>query len=247
MPTPNFRFKQFEVYHDRCAMKVGMDGVTLGAWAELPALEDASEARILDIGTGCGLIALMLAQKYPSAQIDAIEIDPEAAAQDYENVQASPWKHRVRVHQGSFPEIMNTGALGAAAGGYHLAVCNPPFFKGELRPADAGRNLARHVGALTFAALAQGAAASLHPQGRFSLIIPYSEAETFDNLAYQSGLYAIKACKLIPVEGALPKRILLTYSRTRSLLQREELVIKTKDNIYTADYQNLTKDYYLEK
>ncbi|MBO5664230.1 MAG: methyltransferase, partial [Bacteroidales bacterium] len=91
MPTPNFRFKQFEVYHDRCAMKVGMDGVTLGAWAELPALEDASEARILDIGTGCGLIALMLEQKYPLAQIDAIEIDSEAAAQAYENVQASPW------------------------------------------------------------------------------------------------------------------------------------------------------------
>ena len=80
MPTPNFRFKQFEVYHDRCAMKVGMDGVTLGAWAELPALEDVSQPRILDIGTGCGLIALMLAQKYPSAQIDAIEIDPEDGA-----------------------------------------------------------------------------------------------------------------------------------------------------------------------
>lgn len=247
MPTPNFRFKQFEVYHDRCAMKVGMDGVTLGAWATLPALVAPEEARILDIGTGSGLIALMLAQRYPMAHIDAIEIDEAAAAQAIANVQASPWPHQIQVHQGSFPEVMNTSAFGAVAGGYHLAVCNPPFFKGELRPSDAARNRARHVGALTFAALAQGVASCLHPQGQFSLIIPYVEAEYFDNLAYQSGLYAVKACKLISVEGAQPKRILLSYSPTRSSLQREELVIKTAENIYTVDYQNLTKDYYLEK
>lgn len=247
MPTPNFRFKQFEVYHDRCAMKVGMDGVTLGAWAALPACVAPEQARILDIGTGCGLIALMLAQRYPLAQIDAIEIDEAAAAQAAENMQASPWSQQLKVHLGSFPEIMNSGALGAAAGGYHLVVCNPPFFKGELRPADAGRNRARHVGALSFAALAQGAAACLHPQGQFSLILPYSEAETFDNLAYQSGLYACGACRLIPVEGAQPKRILLSYAKTRGPWQRESLVIKSVDNNYTTDYQKLTKDYYLEK
>ncbi len=245
MSSDSFRFKQFEVFHDRCAMKVGMDGVSLGAWACLPDGADLVDTPILDIGTGSGLIALMLAQKYPLAQIDAVEIDSEAAAQAAENVQRSPWSGQIKVHCASFPEVLSGGSLSKAAGGYRLAVCNPPFFKGELRPADAGRNRARHLGCLQFSSLLQGVAACLHPEGVFSLILPYSEAESFDNLAYSYRLYTQRACALVPVQGRPPKRILLSYGRQRDTFVREELVIRSQDGEYTPEYQQLTSEYYL--
>lgn len=247
MPSPNFCFKQFEIYHDKCAMKVGMDGVTLGAWASLSESAKTSDAQILDVGTGSGLIALMLAQKYPSAHIDAIEIDASAAEQARENVRRSPWPKQVCVYEASFPEILDAKDFPKPAAGYHLIVSNPPFFKGELRPSDEARNLARHVGSLDFRRLTKGAASCLHPEGLFSVIIPYEAFDFFDECAYEAGLYLCRSCALVPVEGRAPKRILLSYGARRGQVEKQSLVVRNQDSSYTAEYHRLTKDFYLEK
>lgn len=241
--SPSFCFKQFEVFHDKCAMKVGMDGVSLGAWAHLPE-SDQDEFHILDIGTGSGLIALMLAQKYPEARIDAVEKDVAAAIQATENVSRSPWPHTVEVRQGTFPEVMQS-YTSPREEYYHLIVCNPPFFKDDLKPINKARSLARHAEDLCFGNLVQGSARLLHAQGLLSVILPSECEEIFEEYCWEYKLYPTEICHLIPVVGKKAKRVLMSFGHERGDVRRSELGIALHDGSYTPDYQSLVSDYYL--
>ena len=245
MSSPSFRFRRFEIFHDKCAMKVGMDGVTLGAWAVSPEVANVMERRILDIGTGSGVVALMLAQKYPEALIDAVEKDIPAAFQAVQNVAASPWPETVQVCQGSFPEIMSRLPL-KTEGEYHLIVCNPPFFKQDLKPINQARSLARHADDLDFATLVRGVAPLLHSTGLFSVILPFEAGEIFEEYCYEYHLYLQRSCRLVSVAGKPPKRILMTFGRERlEVVQREELTVAGEQGAYTDQYRRLTEGYYL--
>ncbi len=158
LPCTGFQFRQFHVGHDQCAMKVGTDGVLLGAWANAPAA-----GRILDVGTGSGIIALMLAQRYPIAFVSAVEIDANAARQAAENVRRSPWPDRIRVFNESFAKFCQRPENGA--GRFHGIICNPPFFQAGTRSRDLSRRRARHDDQLSIDELMIGAARVLDEAG----------------------------------------------------------------------------------
>lgn len=244
MSDPSFRFKQFEVFHDRCAMKVGMDGVLLGAWANAPQEVSKKDIRILDIGTGSGLIALMLAQKYPDAIIDAVEKDVSASLQAAENVAHSPWPNAIEIHQGGFPEVMR-GLEYPTEGAYHLIVSNPPYFRDNLKPVNKMRRMARHAEDLTFLNLVQGVAPLLHQDGLFSVIIPFDAAEVFEEYCWEYKLYPQKYCEVISVEGKAPKRMMLSFSKNNLAIEREHLTLSDKEGKETEEYKRLTGAYYL--
>lgn len=243
MSSESFRFRQFEVFHDQCGMKVGMDGVTLGAWATMPET-DAEVTRILDIGTGSGLIALMLAQRYDKAMIDAVEKDIDASFQAADNFSNSPWSDRLQIYQGCFPEMTEYFSHPVREA-YQLIVCNPPFFKDDLKPIDHSRSLARHCEDLTFANLVQGVAPLLHPQGLFSVIVPFEAAEIFSEYCWEYKLFPYCQCDLYPVEGKKPKRALLTFSKIHGEMQRTKLSVADSKGRYTDAYWQLTEEYYL--
>lgn len=233
MPNPYFSFKQFTVYHDRCAMKVGTDGVLLGAWADL-----ASSARILDIGTGTGLIALMMAQRCP-ASITAIDLDEAAVEQAVENVLRSPWKERIYVHQ---QDVCS----------YHPEVCfdtivsNPPYFVDSLKCPDSQRNTARHTDTLNAADLLAKVKELLTPEGRFSVILPADQTEMLIHMAAGEGLYPSRHTAVITRPGLAPKRSLLEFRKTKTALQADELVIELDRHVYSEAYIALTRDFYLK-
>lgn len=239
-----FRFKQFVVHQDRCAMKVGTDGVLLGAWA------DCNQAQhILDIGTGTGLIALMLAQRTNnSALIDAIEIDLEATQQAQENVQQSLWNSRIIVHNSAL-QLFAQSAY--ASKKYDIVVSNPPFFVNSLISSSFQRSIARHNIQLSFETLLYHVAHLLLPQGRFSTILPYSEAHKFIALAKLEQLYVHRYCEVAAYMGKSPKRVLLTLAptilqpNTEPLKQVLYLYTHKDSQTYTKEYQELTANFYL--
>jgi tRNA1Val (adenine37-N6)-methyltransferase len=233
----SFRFKQFTIHQDRCAMKVGTDGVLLGAWADC-----VHAARILDIGTGTGLIALMLAQR-SRAVIDAIEIDEAAARQATENVLQSPFADRISVSLISFQEFYQKNNLK-----YDLIVSNPPYFNRSLKPPAENRTTARHTDTLPFEALINGVKNLLADSGHFALILPTAEGEEFIVLAEKADLFCVKKVSVYPREDGVVKRLLLLFSAKKSDCKLSDLVIETAGrHIYSEEYKNLTKDFYLDK
>ena len=236
MATHNqfFRFKQFTVHQDRCAMKVSTDGVLLGAWTE-----PGEASTILDVGTGTGHIALMLAQK-SKATIDAIEIEPEASKQADDNAAKSPWKDRITVTCTSFQDYYRQySSL------YDLIVSNPPFFRNSLKTPDDGRNLARHADTLSSEDLLIGVERLLTPQGRFCLILPYIESSLFLVDAALHNLYCVRKTYVKPTPHKNITRVLMELRRERSKLNEQYLIVQQEDGKYTADFAALTKDYYL--
>lgn len=228
-----FRFKQFTVEQSRCAMKVGMDGVTLGAWAPVDEAQ-----RILDIGTGSGLIALMLAQRAPAAWIDALEIDPQAADQARENVAASPWPARIAVQ---------TCALQAwQAPTYDLIVSNPPYFVPGPPAASVARDQARATHTLSHADLLQHALRLLAPGGRLALILPVEAGERCQQLAGQYGLVIQRRVLLTPCPGKAPNRYLLLFSRENNQPVTDELMVRTADGEYCGAYASMVAPFYLK-
>lgn len=239
MSNPYFRFKQFTVWHDRCAMKVGTDGVLLGAWCDV-----AASRRILDVGCGTGLIALMVAQRTAcDVTIDGMEIDAEAAGQAAENVARSPWSDRVHVTTADFLEVMAAGVSPR----YDLIVSNPPYFEHSLLPEDEARLTARHTERLTYAALLQGAAGLLLPGGRVALIFPASLYPAVDAQARRCGLYPRRLTWVSGREGLPPKRVMVEWE-CNPLAQCEEsrLSIETAPLQWTPEYKALTRDFYLQ-
>ena len=234
--TDGFRFRQFSVRHDRCAMKVGTDGVLLGAWAP-------GGRSILDIGTGTGLIALMMAQRFPEAHVTGIDIDGDAALQARENAADSPFGPRIEVAHSSL-----AGFVAAASPplSFDSIVCNPPFFLHSLKNPDARRSVARHADSLPFADLFRGVAALLAPSGVFSAIVPAEVFEAFTAEASIAGLFVSRLTRVRTTPRKPPKRSLVAFSRLRpDTLAEEECVMSRADGSRSEWYRGLTAEFYL--
>lgn len=234
MPNTFFQFKQFTIQQDRCALKVGTDGMVLGAWA---VVEGAR--RILDIGTGTGLLALIAAQRNTTAWIDAVEIDDASAEQAAENAATSPWRDRVRVHRMDVRRMKSDEP-------YDLIICNPPFYAGEMDSPDARKGLAKHSGELTFEELVKAVSRLIASDGRFACIIPMNREAELLKLAWDADLPVIRRCELRYLEVRPPKRVLLELSPSRTALQREELVVEHTPGVFTGAYRALLSELMLK-
>lgn len=231
-----FTFKQFVIHQDQTAMKAGTDGVLLGAWCDI-----SGAYKILDIGTGTGLIALMCAQRALDAAISAIEIDPDACSQAQQNIRESKFGDRISVINSDFRNyyIANSQKFS------HI-VSNPPFFTATLGCPDQKRQLARHTLSLPFAELIKGVACMLDMGGKFSVIIPWSEKLDFVRLCALRGLHLCRKTAVISREGNEPIRAMLSFSNIILPLIQNQLIIRDSHGNYTSSYKQLTSDFYLK-
>jgi tRNA1Val (adenine37-N6)-methyltransferase len=237
-PMSKFQFKQFSIQQDRCAMKIGTDGVLLGAWAPI----ENNPFSILDIGTGTGIIALMLAQRCNAQQIDALEIDEEAYEQSVDNFENSPWSDRLFCFHAGLDEFVEE-----PEDEYDLIVSNPPFYIEDYKTESKQRDKARFQDAMPFEELIQAADLLLSENGVFAVIIPFKEEDTFLALAKEHELYPIKVTRVKGTPTTEVKRSLLAIVRNENLdLIIDELVIETARHIYTEEYIELTKEFYLK-
>jgi len=233
-----FQFKQFSVEQDRCAMKIGTDGVLLGAWAPI----ENNPFSILDIGTGTGIIALMLAQRSHAEQIDALEIDEDAYEQATDNFENSPWNDRLFCFHAGLDEFVEE-----PEDEYDLIVSNPPFYSEDYKSENEQRDLARFQDAMPFEDLIEAAALLLSENGIFSVIIPFKEEQNFLALANEYELYPIKITRVKGSPTSDIKRSLLAFGRNEiATILTDELTIETARHIYTPEYIELTKDFYLK-
>lgn len=232
-----FQFKQFRIIQEKSAMKVGMDGVLLGAW-----VDTSNSERILDIGTGTGLIALMMAQKNNVAQIDAIEVDSEAFNEAVLNCQQSPWNDRIKLDLCSFQEVSEHTNLK-----YDLIVSNPPFFTNGVKAPAENRAQARHSDSLPLDVLISGAARLLNINGRIVLVLPVESLQEVKQLTVSNRLYISRLCRVKPNPSKPEFRILIELTNTECTIQEETLMIEfEKHHDYTPEYKELTRDFYLK-
>ena len=234
MPNPFFAFKQFTIHHDRCAMKVGTDGVLLGAWVNL-----SNSHRILDIGTGTGLIALMMAQRCNASNIPAIDIDTEAVSQANENIQASPWKDRVIAIQQDIRSFHPNKS-------FDTINSNPPYFINSLKSSDTQRNTARHTDTLSAEDLIRKTADLLTEDGYFSIILPTEQIEELIQISERVGLYPSRRTHVITRPGLMPKRTLMEFCKRETSFPTNQLVIELDRHVYSEEYIALTRDFYLK-
>ncbi|MCB4798530.1 tRNA1(Val) (adenine(37)-N6)-methyltransferase [Neotamlana laminarinivorans] len=237
MANTPFVFKQFTVNQNQCAMKIGTDGVLLGAWTSIAK----KPFSILDIGAGTGILALMLAQRSNAEVIDALEIDDAAYEQCVDNFEQSPWGDRLFCYHASIEEFADE-----IEDKYDLIVCNPPFYAEDYKTDNKQRDLARFQDAMPFQHLLECVAILLDKKGSFTVIIPYSEEDKFIELALKHKLFANT---VLHVKGNLntpKKRSLIEFSFENKQLQTETLVIENERHNYTTEYINLTKDFYLK-
>ena len=232
MSNDIFRFKQFSVRHDRCAMKVGTDGVLLGA------LGSVDGKRILDIGTGTGLIALMAAQRNPEADVLGIDIDESAVAQAIENVAESPFSRRIEC-------ILQDVLTFESEAPFDAILCNPPFFTEDTLPDNRSRALARNNKCLPFPQLIKKVAVLLAENGTFSLIVPSALAQEIVGLCMENGLHLIRRCQIHTTARKPPRRTLLEFSRQNRSCEMQTLCLVADDGTRSQQYQELTKDFYL--
>jgi tRNA1Val (adenine37-N6)-methyltransferase len=236
MANPYFSFKQFTIRHDRCAMKVGTDGVLLGAWINVEGA-----VSIVDVGTGSGLIAIMIAQRC-DAMIDAVEIDAGACSQARENAAACPWNKRITIYHDSIQHY-----TGITAPHYQIVVSNPPYFRNSLKPASTSRTQARHDTALNYGSLLRCASQLLAPEGRLAVIIPAEAITKFTEQAYFHGLHPVRQTMIRPRPDTDYSRCLAEFSGNRNHpVDNHELIIRGQDGKeFTDGYRLLTKAYYL--
>ncbi len=232
-----FKFKQFTIEQDRCAMKIGTDGVLLGAWAPIHDTVNS----ILDIGTGTGIIALMAAQRSNAEIIDALEIDTEAYEQAVNNFEASPWGDRLFCYHASFQEFFEE-----IEDRYELLISNPPFYAEDYKTSDTQRDVARFQDALPLEHLFIGASKLLSQQGKLAIILPFKEEEKSVGLAKQLNLYPEKITRVKGNATSAVKRSLLLFGFDKAKFQIDELIIENSRHDYTQDYMNLTQDFYLK-
>jgi tRNA1Val (adenine37-N6)-methyltransferase len=237
-----FKFKQFSVSQDRCAMKIGTDGVLVGAWASLGHFPRT----ILDIGAGTGVISLQLAQRDPDAQIDAIEIDEHAFEQCTDNFENSPWGDRLYCYHASLQEFAQELIEEEEQHSYDLIISNPPFYTDHYKTQDEQRDLARFTDALPFEHLIVCAAHLLSESGRFCVILPKKEEEKFVALALEQQLSVLRKCDMRGTSTSPVKRVLLEFSFLQTETISEELVIEIARHTYTEAYKKLVQDFYLK-
>ncbi|MEL1246708.1 tRNA1(Val) (adenine(37)-N6)-methyltransferase [Flavobacterium helocola] len=232
-----FKFKQFSVNQDRCAMKIGTDGVLLGAWTPLIN----NPYNVLDIGAGTGILSLMLAQRSNAEQIDAIEIDEDAYEQCVENFEASPWGDKLFCFHAGLDEFVDE-----PEDEYDLIISNPPFYTDDYKSDNTSRDLARFEDALPFEELIEAAALLLSDNGIFSVIIPYKEEERFVAMCEELDLFPLKITRVKGTPTSEIKRSLLAFCRMEQNPQIDELVIEISRHNYTPEYIELTKEFYLK-
>jgi len=234
MSESTFRFRHFTIHQDKCAMKVGTDSVLLGSW-----VQPGAARRILDIGTGTGILAIMLAQK-SGAAIDAIDIDEGAYMQARENAMISPWFSRIRAVQLSFQEFADS-----APDRYDLVVSNPPYFHDSYLPPTAARLQARHSDQLPFDDLISGVRKLLDPNGTFCIILPKKEGLEFLDMAQHNGLFCHRMLRVRTRAGKPDKRLLMEFDLHLGSMEHEEMVILEEGDAYSTRYYELTRDYYI--
>lgn len=236
-----FRFKKFELQQDKCAMKIGTDGVLLGAWANI-----VQASSILDIGTGTGVLALMSAQRNSTALIHALEIDQEAFYQARDNLKNSPWQKRLSVSHQSIQEYTTHPQRPT----FDCIISNPPYFKIETGThiQNTARRQARSTDALTFTTLLDCVQVVLHPLGSFSVILPIQEGKEFVELAIKKKFYVKRYVKVIPREGKVSNRLLIELVLYKTTVEEDTLTIRTIEkgnNNYTSEFKRLHKEFLL--
>lgn len=238
MKKEGFHFRQFYVRHDRCAMKVGTDGVLLGAWCDVEGA-----LRALDVGTGCGLVALMLAQRNEKLRVWGIDIDVQATAQAADNFSASPFAERLEAACADFLEASPLTGDGA----FDLIVSNPPFFTEQTAAPDAARQRARQADSLPLGALVERAARCLAPDGRLDLILPHGRAEECVWLCLRQGLHLRRRTDVRSRPERPFSRTLLEFGRTRAEASRLDTLTLLDSDGYrrSAAYEQLARDFYL--
>ncbi|MCF8238245.1 MAG: methyltransferase [Saprospiraceae bacterium] len=233
-----FHFQQFSVCHEHAAMKVGTDGVLLGAWST----PEAKQPRILDIGTGTGLIALMMAQRFPAASIEAIDLDEGAVHDATINFGSSPWGDRLRLHHAD----ARSWASEEATHSFDLLVTNPPFFEGGMLPASTSRQRARHQGSLQLADLCRLSDQLLIPEGKLDMILPWSSLGLLKSVGEKYGLFVSRMIQIRARPQKPVTRMLVSLSRIDVRVEVEDLTIRMAEgNDYSSDYAELTSSFYL--
>lgn len=235
MANDYFKFKRFTIRQSNCAMKVGTDGTLLGAWAEA----SSGPCRILDIGTGTGLIALMMAQRYPQASIVGVDIDASAVNQAKENVKASPFADRIAIFETDICHFI-------ADQSFDAIVCNPPFFDDDLVCPENQRAIARHTITLSYRELLLSAFRLLSENGSFSVIIPTNNRSNFESEALLAGFFLLRICLVKTIPTKSPKRCLIELKKTAGpeIFNTCE-VIEDSPGVRSAWYRQLTDDFYL--
>ncbi|MFO6423597.1 tRNA1(Val) (adenine(37)-N6)-methyltransferase [Motilimonas sp. KMU-193] len=237
MKRQGFSFKRFHIEHDLCAMKVGTDGILLGAWAKVDGAQ-----RVLDIGTGSGLIALQIAQRSEQhCHITALEIDPQAAQQAKANVAASPWPDKVSVIEQSVQQF-----AAASNQQYDVIVSNPPYFPAGQVLACQARATARHTGSLSKMDLLTAIEQLLTPTGRCDMVLPYDVALDYIATATSLGLHLHERVDVVTKANKPPHRMLFSLSKTAHKGAHSQLTIHHQEGGYSSEYIALTSDFYLK-
>jgi tRNA1Val (adenine37-N6)-methyltransferase len=232
-----FKFKRFIIHQDRCAMKVGTDGVLLGAWAGI----NHNPQRILDIGAGTGLLALMLAQRTNGETIDALEIEENAHEQCVENFENAPWADRLFCYHAGLDEFTDEMEYQ-----YDLIISNPPFFMEEVSSGNVSRDTARQNQSLPFEELLEGVTKLLAPKGTFATILPFKEEVSFLKMATHRGLFPNRITHVKGNRNSEIKRSLLEFSFRKTKISEDLLTIETERHQYTEKYMELTRPFYLK-
>jgi tRNA1Val (adenine37-N6)-methyltransferase len=235
MANSFFQFKQFMVHQDRCAMKVSTDAVVLGALAYHDKMN-----RILDVGTGTGVVALMLAQRYLSSSVHAVEIEEKAFEQAGSNVSASPWRDRMTIYNQSFQDFARQ-----TKEAFDLIVSNPPYFPDHLQSPDPHRNLALHHSGLSFGDLIKGVSQILAPDGKFWVILPERQMQDLEKIVGFFHLYGNDYFELRDKPSVKVLRVIRAFSFQKSSLEKKIYYVRNEDSSYSEAYRNLLADFLL--
>jgi len=234
-PLELFHFQQFSLNQAGCAMKIGTDGIMLGAWAPI----EAGVPSLLDMGTGTGLLALMAAQRNPQARIWGLEIEAGAAARAQENVRQSPWADRIRILHQSVQAFSSPES-------FEAILCNPPYFSAGVLPATEARRLARHNEQLSLSELMQQIERLLSQSGQAHVVLPWEAQEELLSLASQAGLYPQQLVQVHSRPQKPPFRMLISLGRKEASYSPRSLFLHEETGThYHPAYQQLVQAFYL--
>ena len=239
MPNDFFRFKQFTVHQQHCAMKVCTDACLFGAWvAKIIAVKKLQSKYILDIGAGTGLLSLMLAQQLTNSHIQAVEIEEAAAKQATDNFAASPWHNRLQLLNTSIQSL-------AATKQYNFIISNPPFFQNDLASNNEQRNVALHSHRLSLEELLTAIQKHLTAEGHFAVLLPFHRTAMFEALAINTGFYLQHKTLVQQTPTHAPFRSMLLCGKEQQPPEETNIIIKNKEGKYSNEFVTLLKDYYL--